>query len=187
MRPQKVSDNEVLTGLSKVFRSNGYEGASIKDLAEATGLKKASLYHRFPNGKEEMAEAVLNHIDQWVEKHIFQALTDESLSPQLRLKKGLTKISTLYNGGEEACIFRALSMREGLALFEEQVNSGMKQWIAAFQKVGLALGLSSTKAKENALQALINIQGSLVVAKGMNDIKIFEKTLRIIKNKYLNQ
>jgi len=185
MRPQKVLDNEILAGLTKVFRSKGYEGASLKDLAEATGLKKASLYHRFPNGKQEMAEAVLSHIDQWVEEHVFQTLTDESLSPQLRLKKGLAQIRTLYNGGQEICIFRALSMQAGLELFEEQVNNGMKQWIAAFQKVGLALGLSPTKAKENALQTLINIQGSLIVTKGMDDIKIFEKTLKIIEKRYL--
>ncbi|MEP1982729.1 MAG: helix-turn-helix domain-containing protein, partial [Maribacter dokdonensis] len=61
MRPQKVLDIEILTGLTKVFRSRGYEGASLKELSEATGLKKASLYHRFPNGKQEMADAVLQH------------------------------------------------------------------------------------------------------------------------------
>jgi len=55
MRPKKVLDETILKGLAEVFRSKGYEGASLKDLSEATGLKKASLYHRFPNGKSEMA------------------------------------------------------------------------------------------------------------------------------------
>ena len=34
MRPQKVLDIEILTGLTKVFRSKGYEGASLKDLGK---------------------------------------------------------------------------------------------------------------------------------------------------------
>ena len=40
MRPQKVLDVEILKGLTKVFRSKGYEAASLKELSEATGLKK---------------------------------------------------------------------------------------------------------------------------------------------------
>ena len=55
MRPQKTLDEDVLAGLTEVFQSKGYEAASLQDLARATGLKKASLYHRFPGGKKQMA------------------------------------------------------------------------------------------------------------------------------------
>lgn len=185
MRPQKVLDIEILTGLTKVFRSKGYEGASLKELAEATGLKKASLYHRFPNGKQEMAEAVLNHIDEWVVNNVFRALADEEVPPRLRLKNGITQIAKLYNGGEETCIFRALSMKTGLDLFEKQVKNGMNEWIAVFQKLGLAFGFTASKANEYAVQTLIDIQGSLIVTRGLNNLKIFEQTLKKIENNYL--
>lgn len=186
MRPQKVLDTEILAGLTKVFRVKGYEGASMKDLAEATGLKKASLYHRFPNGKQEMAEAVLNHIDQWVVANIFQALANEEVSAPMRLKNGIMHIKQLYNGGEESCIFRALSMKAGLDLFDEQIRNGMKQWINAFHNLGLAFGFSTSKAQSLAIQSLIDIQGSLIVTKGLNDIKIFETTLQKIESSYIS-
>ena len=51
MRPSKISDEKVFQGLSDVFRRKGYDGASYSDLMKATGLVKASLYHRFPGGK----------------------------------------------------------------------------------------------------------------------------------------
>lgn len=186
MRPQKVLDIEILAGLTRVFRSKGYEGASLNELAEATGLKKASLYHRFPKGKQEMAETVLQHIDEWVVTNVFGALSNEDLNPQSRLTNGLAKIKELYNDGNETCIFRALSMEAGLDLFEEQIKTGMREWIAAFENLGLALGLTAQKAKENAVQSLIAIQGSLIVTKGLNEIKIFEQTLEKIENNYLN-
>ena len=185
MRPQKVLDEEMLIGLTKTFRSKGYEGASLQELAEATGLKKASLYHRFPKGKQEMAAAVLAYLGKWVEEHIFHALFDESNHPGARLKNGLEQVRILYDQGNEACIFRALSMEAGLALFEVQVNTGMKQWIDAFHKIGLALGLSPLEAKKKALQTLVEIQGSLIVAKGLDDLDIFENTLRSIESSYL--
>lgn len=186
MRPQKVLDTDIMTGLTQVFRTKGYEGASLKDLSEATGLKKASLYHRFPNGKQEMADAVLQHIGTWVEEHVFQALLDPDRSPELRLRQGLAEIRTLYKGGQVACIFRALSMEAGLHLFEEQVKNGMKEWIDTLTQVGLALGLSQEKAEKSALQTLIQIQGSLIVTKGLGDIGVFEDTLAAIEQHYLS-
>lgn len=187
MRPQKVPDTEILTGLTHIFRSKGYEGASLKDLSEATGLKKASLYHRFPNGKQEMADAVLRYMNTWVQEHIFQLVLDTSLAPQIRLKNGLAQIRTLYNGGNDSCILRALSMEAGIELFAQQLENGMKEWIGTFKKVGITMGLNSNEAEKKALQVLIEIQGSLVVAKGLNDGAIFESTLLHIEQYYLGK
>lgn len=185
MRPQKVLDIEILTGLTKVFRSKGYEGASLKDLAEATGLKKASLYHRFPKGKQEMADAVISHIDEWVITNVFNPLLDIEKTPEVRLKNGLDGIRKLYDGGNEVCIFRALSMQAGLELFEDQVKNGMKAWISTFKEIGIALELNPLLAEKMALQVLIEIQGSLIVSRGMGTIDIFENTLQSIENTYI--
>ncbi len=43
MRPQKVSEDDLMESLSKTFRAFGYEAASLKELSDETGLKKASL------------------------------------------------------------------------------------------------------------------------------------------------
>jgi len=186
MRPQKVLDDDVLAGLTRVFRARGYEGASLKEIAEETGLKKASLYHRFPDGKKQMAEAVIDHIDEWVERHIFQTLIDERITPEHRLTKGIQHIRALYDGGVESCIFRTLSMQIGMELFGNQIQSGMKQWIHHFEKLGSAFGQSKSEAKKTAVQNIIDIQGSLIVSECLADIDVFEKTLKNIKKRYLN-
>lgn len=186
MRPQKLSEQEILTGLAGVFRSKGYEGASLADLAEATGLKKASLYHRFPNGKKQMAEAVFSYLGQSVEEHVFRTLHNTQDTPQIRLKKGLSQVRAFYDGGNEVCLFRALSMQAGLALFVEQIETGMKEWIAAFEEIGLALQFSPEVAKEHALQTLVDIQGSLILTKGLNNANIFDRTLENIEKRYLS-
>ncbi|MFH4966406.1 TetR/AcrR family transcriptional regulator [Gaetbulibacter sp. M235] len=113
MRPQKILHKEIVKGLAKVFRSKGHEAASLIELSEVTGLKRTCLYHSFPNGKQEMAESVLNHIAKWVQENVFSTLNNENLSPEVRLKNGLLQIRTLYNGGREACVFRAFSMQTG--------------------------------------------------------------------------
>ena len=185
MRPQKVLDIDMITKLTEVFRERGYEGTSLAEIAKATGLKKASLYHRFPNGKQEMAEAVLTHVDEWVETHIFKVLLDESRTPEERLVAGLDSIRNFYNNGEQVCVFRALSMKSGLELFQIQIENGMKRWIEVFEIVGKTFQISPSKAKEEAIQTLVEIQGSLILVKGLSDLKIFENTLQKIRNRYI--
>ena len=71
MPAPSISREEVLNRLTKTFRTYGYDGASLAKLSEATGLGPSSLYHYFPGGKEEMAQAVLNHANVWLEANIF--------------------------------------------------------------------------------------------------------------------
>lgn len=186
MRPQKVEDSEMLQGLMSVLRAKGYDGASLMELANAAGLKKASLYHRFPGGKKEMAAAVLTYVEEWVHKNIYEVLIDQDLTPKKRLVQALDNIRTLYHNGEAICIFRALSMDTGMALFGEQIKAGLQQWTDAFTQLGTDIGLSASEAKQMALQTLIDIQGSLIVSKAMGTTDIFENALKKISKRYVS-
>lgn len=55
--------NEIVTQLAEIFRAHGFESATLTIIKNVTGLGKGSLYHFFPGGKEEMAEAVLSHVN----------------------------------------------------------------------------------------------------------------------------
>ena len=54
----KVSQQEIVVAARELFRAQGYAGASMQDLADRVGLKKASLYSRFPD-KEALVRKVL--------------------------------------------------------------------------------------------------------------------------------
>lgn len=54
----KVSQQEIVASARELFRTQGYAGTSMQDLADRVGLKKASLYSRFPD-KEALVSAVL--------------------------------------------------------------------------------------------------------------------------------
>lgn len=55
----KVSTDEITAAARELFREHGYAGASMQDLAEAVGLKKASLYSRV-SSKEQLVSEVLS-------------------------------------------------------------------------------------------------------------------------------
>ncbi|MBX2877416.1 MAG: TetR/AcrR family transcriptional regulator [Saprospiraceae bacterium] len=184
MRPQKVEHKELMEGLLLVLRAKGYDGASLSDLASATGLKKASLYHRFPGGKKQMTEAVLEYVAEWVELNIFAVLINKQEPAPVRLKVALQNIDALYHRGKSICIFRALSTHSGLELFGEQIRGGMEKYIEAFTRLGVDLQMHKKEAHQAALQTLIDIQGALIVSKGLQQQELFGQTLGGIAKRY---
>lgn len=186
MRPQKVEDQQLLTGLMTVLRTKGYSGASLNELASESGLQKASLYYRYPGGKQDIGLAVLSFVNTWLIKNVHGELMNSNKSTKDRLATALNNICELYSGGETSCILRALSIGEGLNLFAEELKSSMNLLLDAFAKLGLDVGMGESLAKEAAMQVLIQIQGSLVVARAMDDTEPFTNTLANIHKMYFD-
>jgi len=95
MRPQKVTNQNLIEGLMSVIQSKGYNGSSLNDLANSTGLQKASLYHRFPKGKKEITSAVLTYVEQWVDINIVELLSDKERNPNEKLKIVIENIESV--------------------------------------------------------------------------------------------
>lgn len=185
MRPQKVQDIDMLTGFLSVFRSKGYDGASMNDLAMAAGLKKGSLYHRFPRGKQEMIKAALEHMEDWTFQNIHSVLLNKNIEPEKRLSTALTNIKSFYDNGKSVCIYATLSMDNVIVLFGDTIKRGVTQWIKSFKEIGMAFKLNEADAEEKAQQTFIDIQGSLVLSKTTGSLSSFTKALKNIELRYI--
>ena len=179
----KVSQDELLSGFFEVFRRVGFDGASLEVLASASGLKKSSLYHRFPGGKKQMAKEVLKFTSQWVSTNVTGILRTDS-DPTERLKSALYNIDQLYSGGRQACILRALSMDTGLDLFAQLIHGVFEDLITGFSKLATDFGFTPNESKQVAEDVVIKIQGSLIIARGTGNLAIFERTLKDIENSF---
>ncbi len=177
----KVSQEELILGLLEVFRKVGYDGASLEALARASGLRKSSLYHRFPGGKKQMANEVLKYAGQWVGANI-TAILKEDGDPTMRLKRALKNIDQLYSGGQSACILRTLSMDTGFDLFSNLIHGAFEDWINGFSKLAVDLGIAPNESKRMAEDVVVKIQGSLIVGRGTGNRAIFKRTLKELEN-----
>lgn len=186
MRPQKIDDARLIEGLMSVLQSKGFEGASLNDLAQASGLQKASLYHRFPGGKNEIAITVLHFIHEWIRENIYLVLTEKGVAPATKLQRAIQHIRQVYHNGEKTCILNALSLDSGLVVLGDEISKAMHLWLDAFTAVGVELGFTTAQAKAKARQSLIQVQGSLVLAKGLGDPTQFHKALADVKQLFTN-
>jgi len=176
----KVFPGDVDKKLAEVFTLYGYDGASMEFLSRATGLKKASLYHRFPGGKKEMALHVLSNIETWFRENFDAVIQKTELPIDLRLQKALESISTLFSDGDRNCPLRMLSAGSESSTFQEPIARCFTIIKEGFMKIGTENGLSQKVAEAKATDAIIDIQGSLILSRAMNDNQIFRTSLAAI-------
>lgn len=176
MPASKIDDETLLARLTEIFRLHGYEGASLSMISEATGLKRASLYHRFPGGKQQMAEAVLERASNWFGSHILLPLSEQG-EPAARVREMAKRLSEFYAHGDKSCLLDSLSIGQDAHAVGMHVREGLQAWIGAFAKIGQESGLPAAEAQRRAEEALVNIQGGLVLARALGDNTAFQRAL----------
>ena len=184
-RPQSVSEEDLLSRLGRVFRDVGYEGASLAALSEASGLQKASLYHRFPGGKREMAEEVLSAALDWFAEHIIAHLVADG-PPALRLAEVTRNLDSFYAGGRQACLLNMLaSPRIETGPFSPAIKSAMEMLTDGFARLSRDAGRPPRAARDSAVRALMLVQGSLVLSRGLGSVEPFRHALKALPGELL--
>lgn len=168
--------DEVLARLMLTFRKDGYDGASLAEISKATGLGKSSLYHYFPDGKAQMAERVLLHLEEALERDLFEPMREDS-SPKKKLDAMLEVLDAFYDGGKKACLLERLCASTDRAKFRRPLNKAFTKWIAAIQALCEEAGVPAKEARRRAEDAVVRIEGALVVSAGTGDTGPFERTL----------
>ena len=175
-RTSDIPDIELIDRLTDVFRKHGFEGASLTLIAEATGLKRASLYHRFPGGKAEMAEAVLTRADDWLISHALSPL-EGSGEPADRLCIMTTALSEFYGAGRHSCLLDAFSLGGENSDIRKHVRASTNAWIEALAAVAREIGIEEADAHARAQDVVASIQGTLVLSRATGDLTAFQRAL----------
>ncbi|MBX6322736.1 MAG: TetR/AcrR family transcriptional regulator [Rhodospirillaceae bacterium] len=175
---------EVVARLTTVFRRHGYDGATLSRLSHATGLGKASLYHHFPGGKEDMAAAVLEGAEAWLQSQLVQPLRGPD-TPRQRLEQMVRALDQMHAGGREGCLFAALTLGEARERFHDRLRRAFKAWIGAVAALLAEAGLKSEEAARRAEDAVLRIQGALVLSAGLGSPAPFRRLMQDLPDELL--
>lgn len=176
-RPKSIRDHELTQRLSGVFRDVGYEGASLALLSEKSGLKRASLYHRFPGGKQEMAEEVLAAALAWYQEHVLGPLNAAGPAT-VRIATVARELDGFYAGGRQACLLNMLaSPHLESGPFPVSIKRAFEALMDAFARVAQDAGHAPDAARQRAQRAVMLLHGSLVLSRGLGSAAPFQAFL----------
>ncbi|HLJ64731.1 MAG TPA: TetR/AcrR family transcriptional regulator [Stellaceae bacterium] len=174
--PARLSREQVVPVIRDVFRRHGYDGASLAVISDATGLGRASLYHHFPGGKEEMAEAALEDVAAMIDGRIITALRRREEPPEARLAAMAKELMEFHEGGRAACLCGVLALTA--APLRPQVRAIFERWLAALADLAREAGMARVQAGEAGEEALARIEGALILAASQDSPKPFRHALR---------
>ena len=176
--PDNDARESLLNHIIQTFRQFGYEGSSLSVISAQTGLKRASLYHHFPGGKAEMAQAAFDQVLQSFDQLVLSPLREEEATPQEKLVNCASGLNQFYAEGANACLIDIFSIGESRQRFQAQLASRTQAVIDQFAVVAEASGLSSQTAHERAEDMMMQLQGALVLSRSLNKLGPFQRFLK---------
>jgi TetR/AcrR family transcriptional repressor of nem operon len=164
----KIQKEDLLWKLLEVLHKRGYHQTSIQELSEATGLKKASLYHHFAS-KEQLVKEVMAYAIQWYREHILKVAEEVELPPWQRLEKLLKRQCKLAKHERRGCFFANMVLETGREdLFNEPITAMFKEWENTVGGL-LSCKLSKTEAAIQSRRLLLEYEGAVMFFKMTND------------------
>ena len=167
--------SDAITLVAEVFRELGFEGASLYEITERTGLSKGSLYHFFPGGKEGMAAEILSHIEQWFVTEVFEPLEHDE--PQAAIARMWEAVDAYFRSGRCVCLLGAFALDETRDRFRKPIELYFKRWIEALAGALVRGGVEKEAARGLAEEIVGAIQGALTVSRALKDEAVFGRTL----------
>ncbi len=173
MPVQKIDKTDFLVKCWEVFHRNGYHNTSMQDLATATGLQKAGLYHHYPT-KHLLMERVVAFAFDHFRLYVLAVAQDDSLPVEQRFEKMLRRQRRLALYERKGCFFANLALETGRdEVFNKVLIQSLDEWAEALSSL-YAHALSPEDAMDEARRVIMEYEGAVVFFKLTGDDKYLE-------------
>ena len=160
--------DRIITATAELFRRQGYNGTSLKQVTLAAEAPFGSLYHSFPGGKEELGEVVITTSGR-AYRQLFEVIYEAAAGP-------VEAIGDFFEGAaavlEETGYIDACPIGT-VALEVASTNDRLRRatadvfasWVEAASTRLVAAGLTPAGAEELATVLVAAIEGGFMLSR----------------------
>jgi AcrR family transcriptional regulator len=158
----------IITATAELFRRQGYNGTSVKQVTEAAGAPFGSLYHFFPGGKEDLGDAVVRSSGQ-AYLELFEVIDDAAADPPSAVTDFFDGAATVLEetGYLDACPIGTVALE--VASTNDRLRAAtadvFDSWVAAATVRFERAGMDGTTAAELALTTVAAIEGGFMLSR----------------------
>ncbi|TGD90511.1 TetR/AcrR family transcriptional regulator [Mycolicibacterium sp. CH28] len=161
-----------------LFRRQGYAATGINQILEGAAVKAGSLYHHFPQGKQELAAAVVEDAGRNIENLLRRALAgDKPVANVVDLWIDLLAAG-LAGDERDGCPIEPIATEAVNAspLIRHASARAFASWSAALAERLRADGLSEDAAEQTSLAVVALIEGALLLSRVHGTMNALEAT-----------
>jgi TetR/AcrR family transcriptional repressor of nem operon len=124
----------ILEAAAPIFNQRGYDGSSLSDLMEATGLKKGGIYRHFSSKQELAAEAFDYAWTAW-QARVFRL--DEKASSIDTLKQLIANFVKYRSSVPGGCplLNTAVDADDGNSVLRTRAAAALRSWLGQVQSI----------------------------------------------------
>jgi AcrR family transcriptional regulator len=150
-----------------LFGERGFTGAGLRDVVAASGAPRGSIYHHFPGGKAELAQAAVR-----VAADAAAGPIERATDPIAALQAGLDAwrrdlVASDYRAG--SALAAVATAPEDAAGAREAAAAGYERWSDALTEALRASGVRRKKAARLTMLAVSAIEGAVVLCRARRD------------------
>jgi AcrR family transcriptional regulator len=166
--------DRLLTATAELFRRHGYTGTGMKDVIAAAGATFGSLYHWFPEGKEQLGEEVVRRSGQ-AYFELFVMIYDDAPDP-------VTAVRNFFSGAAEvlaetdyvdACPIGTIALE--VASTNERLRIATQAvfdlWVDGATERLRAAGIPKRRAREVALTLVALLEGAFMLSRAARSVE----------------
>lgn len=186
----QASEREILhDSLVRTFLRFGYDGASVRLLAAASGLSKASLYHHFPHGKPAMIAVLARNQISQLQRLAFVHLQQNSHQPLADLSLLCQGFGAYFQEHNGRCLLIALTQQhstnpEELAPTQNLIRDQFDDWTAQLTHYFERVGRKHKRAQRESQELLATIYGACAMGRLLEDPNHVQKSLRRLEKSF---
>ncbi len=151
-----------------LFRRQGYAGTGLAEILSASGAPRGSLYHYFPDGKAEIAEAALRAAGEHM-TGIMQGIACASASPgELVARYGAGLAASLEKSGfRDGCAVATvvLEAAPGSLKLAAAGNDAFAAWSDVVTGMLERAGIAGLRARQLADFTIAAFEGAMILAR----------------------
>ncbi len=176
--PALDTRSRILTAAFRLFRKHGYNGVGIQEILKEAQAPKGSLYHHFPDGKEQIGVAVVGQVTAGIIallEHSPAHSTADALSVM-----GKQMAATIERTNHEICsLFTGfLAERNASPQLGAAVAESYRALTEALCVRLRADGLPAKQALERATAVVILLEGGATIAQAQRDVAPFRLAVK---------
>ncbi|MEM7098762.1 MAG: TetR/AcrR family transcriptional regulator [Pseudomonadota bacterium] len=184
MAAEPSTRTELLIKLREVFIQRGFDGATLAHLSAASELSKATLYHHFPGGKNEIIEQLIRFSIAQLQTAAFASLHSAD-PPRDKIVGLISGFETYLIDSNRGCLLAVLSHHEAnndeLGPHQKMIADQFADWQGQLSQTFAASGMKRKKSARQASELIAGLYGALVTSRLHNDPKLLTNLLERLR------
>lgn len=164
---------QMIQGAAQLLARQGLQATSFKEVLDFTGAPRGSIYHHFPDGKDQMVAAAVDLAGEYLLTAL-EATDGSSADDVAAAFFGIWRAVLTTSDLGSGCAVLAVTVATDSSDLLAHTSSVFRSWTDRLAALLRAGGLSTKDARRMAVTLIASAEGAVVLSRAEQSLESFD-------------